>query len=46
MLTCIGYKKVKKIFKHHWTNQYSPIYKDLGKSQSPDKVVFIKDKNK
>ncbi|MCK9371429.1 hypothetical protein M0R04_16055 [Candidatus Dojkabacteria bacterium] len=42
----IGYEIVRSNFKHHFRKTFRPIYKDLGKGFPPDKVVFIKDKNK
>lgn len=37
MILVVGYKKCKKIFRHHWRIIYTPVYKDLGKGGVKDK---------
>ena len=44
MQTCIGYIKVKKIFRRHWREVYTPVYKDLGHGSTPDKKTDKKTK--
>lgn len=39
MLVLIGYRKIKKIFRHHWRVIYTPIYKDIGKAKVKDKAL-------
>lgn len=38
MLKCIGYKNKIAIFRHHIRKIFVPIYKDLGKGATSDKI--------
>lgn len=41
MLICIGYVRIVKVFRRKKREVYSPIYKDVGKAQTPDKALKL-----
>ncbi len=38
MQILVGYKKIRKIFRRHWREIYTPIYEDIGKGYSKPKT--------
>jgi len=41
MQIVVGYVRVRKIFRRKWREIYTPVYKDIGKGQNPDKALKI-----